>query len=104
MPSVQWLIRTQVSNDSLKILAVNVTSSSVWLQNYANQRGITCSMVYDNQGVLTKDYEVGAAYGNTPPTFIIIDPQGIIRYRIDNQFNKAQEMLNTIRLLLKGGT
>jgi peroxiredoxin len=98
------LIRAQIPKDSLTILAVNASSSSAELQNYAGQRGITYSLVYDGKGVLYKDYEVGAAYGNTPPTFIIIDRQAIIRYRIDDQFNKALEMKDTIRQWLKEGT
>lgn len=104
MPSVQWLIRAQIPKDSLTILAVNASSSSAWLQNYAGQMGIAYSLVYDVKGVLYKDYEVGTAYGNIPPTFIIIDRQGVIRYRIDDQFNRASEIRDTVRQWLKEGS
>jgi len=104
LPSVQWLIRTQISYDSLTILAVNASSSATWLKNYASEKGISYSLVYDGKGVLYQAYEVGATYGNTPPTFIIIDRQGIIRYRIDDQFNRESEMRDTIRQWLAGGT
>jgi peroxiredoxin len=97
LPSVQWLIPTQIPQDSLTIVAINASSSKAWLKNYAGERGISYPLVFDAQGKMYKDYEVGAAYGNTPPTFIIIDPQGVIRYRIDDQFGRALEMKEEIK-------
>jgi len=60
-------------------------------------------MVYDADGSVHKLYEVGSSYGNIPPTYVIIDQQGVIRYRTDDTFNQTEAMGIFIRNLLKGG-
>ncbi len=86
------------------IAAINQSSSVNWLSNYASSKAIGYPFVYDNGGAVHKDYQVGAVYGNTPPTFIIVDQWGTIRYRIDDQFNKAAEMATFIQGLITGGS
>jgi len=101
LPSVQWVIRVSFTASQLTIAGINQSSSASWLTNYASQRGISYPFVYDSQGKMHKDYQVGTSYGNAPPTFIIIDQQGVVRYRIDDKFNKAEEMRAFIQNLLK---
>lgn len=95
------MIAESFSRDSLSVLAVNNTSSVTWLDNYRRQRGISYSFTFDTNSALFNLYQVGASYGNYPPTYIIIDQNGIVRYRIDKEYNHFDEMKKTIQDLLK---
>ena len=95
LPAIYGLIWLQYSQDDLAVIAINNTSSVQWLQVYAGQRGITYPFIYDTSSSLFNTYQV-----NTPPTYIIIDREGIVQYRIDDQFNKYFEMKDKIEELL----
>ena len=88
------------SHDSLAVIGVNSSSSAGWLNTYSTQKAITFPFIYDQTGSLFNSYEVGATYGNIPPTFVIIDANGIVRYRIDAQYSRAAEMSAKVRELL----
>lgn len=100
MPSVQWQVYAAFSHDSVAVLGINKSASVAWLKSYSGQRGISYPFIYDTDGSLFNLYEVGASFGNIPPTFVIIDTKGIVRYRIDDTFNKAPEMAAKVRELL----
>lgn len=82
-------------------MAVNYSSSVTWLKNYRGEKGISYSFVFDPQTDLFRLYQVGSSYGNYPPTYIIIDTAGVVRYRADNQYNRFQEMKTKIEGLLR---
>ena len=83
------------------IAAVNNTASESWLNSYRGQIGITYPMIFDATSKIFQSYQVGPQYGNTPPTYIIIDPKGVVRYRADNKFNRTAEIVAAIRSVLK---
>jgi len=78
--------------DALRVIAVNNTASAQWLKDYATSRSITYPFVYDEGDALFESYQVGENYGNTPPTYLIIDKKGNVRYRTDNLYNQFDEM------------
>ena len=101
MPTIHGLIWQQLPQESIAILAVNNTSSVTWLLNYSNQRGIGYPFIYDEYSSLFNSYQVGPSFGNTPPTYVIIDQQGVVQYRIDDRFNQYFEIKSKIEELLE---
>ncbi|MFH0991591.1 MAG: redoxin domain-containing protein [bacterium] len=97
---MQWVVGAAFSPEQLTILGVNTTSSTEWLLNYRTQSGITFPFAYDQKSELFTKYKIGGTYGYYPPTYIIIDQNGIVRYRIDNTFKRAVEMATCIKGLL----
>jgi peroxiredoxin len=89
-----------MSEEDVAIIGINNTSSANWLQVYAGQRAISYPFIFDGASDLFNLFEVGAAYRNVPPTYIIIDQNGIIQYRIDDTFYKIDEMKEKIEELL----
>lgn len=85
----------------MTMLAVNNTSSVTWLKNYRGQYGISYPFVYDEKSELFNLYQVGGLYGNNPPTYVIIDKAGVVRFRSDNQFNRFEEIKGIIEGFLK---
>lgn len=69
--------------------------------NYSIGRGITYPFVFDEESSLFDSYQVGPQFGNTPPTYVIIDQQGIVQYRTDDRFNRYDEMKDKIEELLE---
>ena len=100
MPSIQWIIYAAFSPDRVAVVGVNNTSSVVWLKNYRGQTAISYPFVFDQQSDLFRLYQVGGSYGNLPPTYIIIDKNGIVKYRKDFEYNRFQEMKSVIEELL----
>ena len=84
------------------IAAINNTSSVSWLNNYRGQTAITYPLIYDDSSQVFKAYQVGSQYGNAPPTYIIIEPNGIIQYRVDDKFHRTAEIIEKVRAVLKG--
>jgi hypothetical protein len=82
------------------MLAVNNTSSRNWLLGYQSSRGITYPFAYDSTSVLFNLYQVGSAYSNTPPTYIVIDQEGIVQYRTDDYKGHTEEIKMKIKELL----
>ena len=101
MPSIQWLVNVAFTPDQLTIIAVNNTSSVTWLRNYRAQTGISYLFVYDQTSNLNRLYEVGSTFGNNPPSYLIIDKGGIVRYRVDQKYNRFDEMKAMIEGLSK---
>jgi peroxiredoxin len=101
LPSIQWTIHAAFSPNQVSVVGVNYSSSVAWLKNYRGQKGISYPFVFDPQTDLFRLYQVGSPYGNIPPTYIIIDTAGVVKYRTDNQYNRFQEMKTTIEGLLR---
>jgi peroxiredoxin len=100
LPSLQWVVLPSFPSDILSIVGICNTATVTWLLNYRPQKGITYPMIQDASSVLFTKYRVGGIFGRKPPTYVIIDRAGVVRYRIDDQFNKFDEMIATIRTLL----
>ena len=83
------------------MLAVNNTASVVWLKNYRVQYGISYPFVYDQKSEIFNIYQVGGSYGNDPPTYVIIDKAGVVRFRLDKQYNRFDELRSIIDSLVK---
>ena len=84
----------------MTVIGVNNTSSVSWLKNYRGQAGISYPFVFDQQSDFFRLYQVGGSYGNVPPSYIIIDKSGIVKYRVDREYNRVQEMKTVIEGLL----
>jgi len=100
LPSLQWSLVTAFPPEKLAAIGVNNTASRSWLMTYRGQKGISFPFVLDDKSQLFNLYQVGASYGNIPPTYIIVDTTGIVRYRINDTFDKVEEMKGKIRELL----
>ena len=81
-------------------MAVNNTSSATWLRNYRGQTGISYPFIYDQKSDLNRLYEVGGSFGNNPPSYFIVDKAGIVRYRVDQKYNRFVEIKAVIDTLL----
>ncbi len=100
MPSLQRLVAPSFSPDSLSIAGICNTATPAWLLGYRTQMGVTFPLISQGAGALFAKYRVGALYGASPPSYFIIDRRGIIQFRIDDQFGRFEDMINTIRTLL----
>lgn len=83
------------------MFAINNTSSVLWLKNYRGQYGISYPFVYDQKSDLFNLYQVGGSFGNDPPTYVIIDKAGVVRLRLDKQYNRFNEIRSFIDSLVK---
>ncbi len=89
------------SHDEVMVLAVNADASKSDLQAYLAGRGITFPCILDEDHSVFDSYQVGfTEYGNSPPTYLIIDRKGIVRYRTDNEFNTIGAMKQKIDEIL----
>lgn len=86
--------------DSVAIIAFENKSSISWLQDYANSRAITYPLVYDPVSEVFDLYQVGHTYGNVHPSYIIIDQEGVVQFRIDTEFERFSDMKDKIEELL----
>ena len=82
------------------MLAINNTSSVTWLANFKSQWTITFPFIFDSTSALFNLYQVGSLFANNPPTDILIDTMGIVRYRSDDQTGIVQDIKTKIRELL----
>ena len=80
-------------------MAINFTTTITWLKNYVAERGLSYPFILDD-GCIKTLYQVGASYGNIPPTYLIIDQQGTVRYRTDDMLNQFDNMKTKIQELL----
>ncbi len=85
----------------MTVIGLNNTSSVAWLKNYRGQTAISYPFVFDQKGDLFGLYQVGGSFGNLPPTYIIVDKAGIVKYRIDKEYNRFQDMKSVIEGLLR---
>jgi len=100
LPSINRDISKKISEDSLLVVGINKSSSVSWLKTYSSMYGISYPFIFNQNGNLFNSYQVGSAYGNIPPTYIIIDTKGIVKYRTDDKFNRTNEMYEEIKSLL----
>jgi hypothetical protein len=80
--------------------ALEPLSSTGWVRNYRSSKGLGYPMVFDSTGRVSSLYRSGIAHGNNPPTYILIDKKGIVRFRSDGVFNKVLQISDSITVLL----
>jgi len=76
--SIPWMEEAHESySERLKILAINigVHDSLKQVRGYKRRYGITYTILYDKGSTVSKRYHIRGV-----PTYILIDPQGIMRY------------------------
>lgn len=76
--SIPWLEQARKSySERLKILAINIgiRDSVERARRYKSRYGITYTILYDKGGAVSRRYNIMGV-----PAYILIDPQGIIRY------------------------
>ena len=98
---MQWIVGSEFSSDHLAIIAINNTADKPWLLNYVAQMGLLYPFIFDQQSELFDLYQVNATIGNAPPSYFIIDQEGIVRYRIDNTYEQFEAMKGIISDLLQ---
>lgn len=87
MPSFQYVIYTKYDTTKFSLIAFENLSSTAWLKSYRPTKGITYPVVFDSTGGTFSTYKVGISFGNPPPSYLLIDKKGIVRYRTDAQYN-----------------
>ena len=100
LPSIEGIIWNDFSPDDLAIIAFNADASISWLQNFVASRGLTYPFVFDEGGPVFNLYQIGSFFGNIPPTYIIIDQDGVVRYRTDNEYDTFDAMHEKIETLI----
>jgi len=75
-------------------------SSTSWLKTYRTSKGISYPMVFDTTGQVSSLFRAGAVFGNQPPTYVLVDKKGIVRFRSDGEFNKVVQLSDSITVLL----
>ena len=101
MPSIEGIIWSSYSENDLAIIAFNSDAPSIsWLQNYVAGKGLTYPFVYDD-GSIFDLYQVGSAFQNIPPSYIIIDQNGVVRYRTDDELFTIGDINDMIGFLLE---
>lgn len=101
MPSIEGIIWSSHSSEDLAIIALNSDAPAItWLQNYVAEKGLTYPFVYDD-GSIFNLYQVGNTFQNIPPTYIIIDQNGVVHYRTDGDYNTIGIINDTIGFLLE---
>lgn len=76
--SIPWMEEAEESySKKLKILAINIgiRDSLEQIRRYERRHGITYTILYDKGSTISQRYNIMGV-----PTYILIDPQGIIRY------------------------
>ena len=101
LPSIEGLIWAAFSAEDLAIIALNTDASIAWLLNYVGEKGLTYPFVFDDGGSIFDLYQVGSLFGNSPPTYIIIDQDGVVQYRTDNEYQTFDAMHDMIETLLE---
>jgi hypothetical protein len=89
LPSFQYVIFAQKDTSKFALLASENSSSTSWLRTYRSSKGITYPMAFDSTGSAFGAFQVGASFGNAPPTYLLIDKSGIVRYRSDGVYYLA---------------
>jgi len=100
LPFVYGLVWLSYPQEDIAVIAIENLSSVNWLRNYAQGRGITYPFIFDENNDIFDSFQIGSEFGNTPPTFIIIDREGIIQYRTDNEFDTIWDIKSKIEELL----
>jgi len=93
-------LTTVLPADRFTVIGVNNTSSVLWLVNYSTMRGISFPFIFDDKSPIFNKYQVGGSYGNSPPTYVLIDTKGVVKFRSDNRFNLTDSLASMIRGLL----
>jgi peroxiredoxin len=101
LPSIEGIIWASYSSDDLAVIAINADASIAWLQNFIGEKGLTYPFIFDDGGAIFDLYQVGSVFGNAPPTYIIIDQDGVVQYRTDNEYDTFDDMVDTIDTLLE---
>lgn len=76
--SIPWMEEAEESySERLKVLAINigVRDSVERATQYKRRYGITYTILYDKGSAVSRRYNIRGV-----PTYILIDPQGVIRY------------------------
>lgn len=76
--SIPWLEQAGKSySGRLRILAINigVRDSLEHIRRYKKRHGITYTILYDKGSIVSRRYKIVGV-----PAYVLIDPQGIIRY------------------------
>lgn len=101
IPSVQSEMATQWDETELKIICVILgTNDTAALMNYKQQKGISFSMFAHSEFTF-EDYEVGWIYGNYPPTYFIINEDGIIDSRFDSLYGIAHQIKQRLESIIE---
>jgi peroxiredoxin len=100
LPSFQRILSAAFPVDKLTIIGINSSSSKSWLLTYRGQYGISYPLVFDDQSKLFSAYQVGPTFGNIPPSYVLIDTKGVVRFRTDDKFDQTEAISKKVSELL----
>ncbi|OVE78591.1 hypothetical protein BVY01_05015 [bacterium I07] len=100
MPSVQTVLRDYFQPDQVTIAAINNSASVSWLKFNSGRLGLDYQFIFDEGGLIHDQYEVFRTPFNDPPAYFIIDQRGFVRYRLEGEYDRFEDMKNVIESLL----
>ena len=96
MPDIRDIIRSQFTYDQLTVVGICYTASSAAeLQYIVAPIGDTFPFLFDQEIVIFNAYEVYSTL-----SYFIIDQEGNVQFRIDDEYNRIDEMKAKIEELL----
>lgn len=102
MPSIQQQIWNELKNEDFTIVCFFNQTDLASLKQYLGMNGITYTTVLDQASEYFGLYKAGPQYYTYPPVYLIIDRDGIIRYRYESVFGAYTEIKQHIQELLNG--
>ena len=89
LPTLQTL--GEISDpDQVSVISVNVRQLSSQVQRFVSTTGFNLPVVLDPKGELSKSFQV-----RIYPTTILIDPQGVARWRIEGDVDWTSPQVNS---------
>lgn|GEM_PF-2067208 len=101
MPSVQQSIwETLGQRDDVNVLCVMNRVDAAGLANYVQRKGLGYPFVHAEDDALFALYQVGYQWAKYPPSWFVIDKNGVIRQRLDNAYDQVESLKTLIETLL----
>ncbi|MBN2415383.1 redoxin domain-containing protein [bacterium] len=102
MPSIQQQIWNELKNEDFSIVCFFNQTDLTTLKQYLGMNGITYTAVLDQASDYFNLYKAGIQHSTLPPVYLLIDREGIIRYRYESVFGAYAEIKTHIEELLGG--
>jgi cytochrome c biogenesis protein CcmG, thiol:disulfide interchange protein DsbE len=90
MPAIQQL-RDKLAGQGLVVLAVDVGEFAARIDAFLKKSGIDLTVLRDHSSEAMKNWRVKGL-----PTSFVVAPDGRVRYRVDGEFNWADEKVADI--------
>jgi peroxiredoxin len=96
MPHIQEFYRDWAEQNGVMVLAINNGEDAATVRNFLQKGGYTFPVLMDSRGQVSQIYRVIYI-----PTSIIIDPRGLIKYRVVGPFQNKAAIIKAVEPYLK---